>query len=158
MLDIDISQVPVSPELLDHVESIFAPPDDPVFELVPPLFDQHASKLYLGIGQPVVTSTTLWIIFRDLLRQFRATAENDDELMSTIAAHSNEQAGLYDQKMALLPNMKPFRNGEDIMGPKGSHYAGGLAHPPGATSVRTAAQPEYTEFTDSEDELADAEG
>jgi hypothetical protein len=137
---------------------MFAPPDDPVFQLVPPLFDQYASKLYLRIGQPVVTSTTLWTIFRDLLQQFRAMAEDDEELVSTIATHRNEQAGLCDEKMALLPNMKPFRNGEGIMGPKGSHYAGGLAHPPGGTFVGTAAQPEYTEFTDSEDELEDTEG
>ena len=38
MLNDDL-QIPVSPELFDEVQALFAPLDDPVFQLVPPLFD-----------------------------------------------------------------------------------------------------------------------
>jgi hypothetical protein len=110
--------------------------------------------LYIKIGEPVVTSSTLWTIFRQLLQQFRSAEENI-ELTNTLAAHVNILASLQDEKMPLLPNMKPFRNGAGIVGPKGSHYAGGLANPPGATGSSNGeviAQPEYADFTDSGDE------
>jgi hypothetical protein len=153
-------QIPVPSELLDKVEAQFAPPDDPVFQLVPPLFDQRAREHYLKIGQPIVSSDTLWTIFRQLLQQFQAD-EEDVELMDSLVTHKDLQVGLHDEKMELLPNMKPFRNGAGIMGPKGSHYAGGLANPPGGTVIAgfsedgaedgAVAQPEYAIFTDSED-------
>jgi len=122
-------KIPVSPELFDQVEAQFAPQDDPVFQLVPPLFDARANDLYLNIGQPVVASDTLWTIFRQLLEQFR-TREEDVELLDTLAAYEITHASLRDEKMLLLANMQPFRNGQGIVGPKGSQYAGGLVQPP----------------------------
>ena len=164
-LDNDL-QIPVSSEVLDSVEAQFAPPSDPVFQMVPPLFDQRAHEHYMKIGQPTIASKTLWMVYRQLLQQFQV--EDDEELTESLAAHKSMQASLHDENMELLLNMKPFRNGAGIVGPKGSHYVGGLANPPGGTVLagfsrsdngverdgaeQGAAQPEYAIFTDSESE------
>jgi hypothetical protein len=86
------------------------------------------------------------------LEQFR-TQEEDVEFMDTLAAYEVTWATVHDEKMPLLANMQPFRNGRGIVGPKGSRYAGGLARPPGATFFEDAvAEPEYADFPDSDDE------
>ena len=81
----------------------------------------------------------------------------DVELMDTFAAHCDEHSSIIAEKMDLLPNMKPFRNGTNVTGPKGSIYTGGLTNPPGATFVGSSfdaapTQLEYADFSDTEGE------
>ena len=54
-------------DALDHVRRLYAPPDDPVFELVPSTFDEFAKVLYTSMGSPVVTGENIWDIYRALL-------------------------------------------------------------------------------------------
>jgi len=52
-------------------EQEWAPPDDPVFRLVPPTFAEQATALYTAMGQPAVSSLTFWVVYVDLLAAFR---------------------------------------------------------------------------------------
>jgi len=61
-------QVKVEQEALDHVRQLYAPPDDPVFKLVPPIFAAHADALYEVMGRPEVTSRNVWEIYRGILQ------------------------------------------------------------------------------------------
>jgi hypothetical protein len=61
-------QVKVEQEALDHVRQLYAPSDDPVFELVPPIFAAHADTLYEDMGRPEVTSKNVWEIYRGILQ------------------------------------------------------------------------------------------
>ena len=142
-------QIPVPPELLDEVEAQYAPPNHPVFQLAPQAFDQRAHDLYADIGEPVVSSDTFWDIYRQLLQRFHES-ESDHELLPIITAHSEDMQTLEEEnaQMDLLPNMKPFRNGNNIVGPCGHKYIGGLVNPP-AHGLRGSFSLE--EYQDSED-------
>jgi len=96
---------------------------------MPPLFDQCASKLYANMGQPVLSSKTFWQTYQELLHLFLNSA---DELVPILTTYHDTITNLADkaEEMELLPNMKPFRNGENVVGPKGYKYIGGLINPP----------------------------
>ncbi|KAL0960042.1 hypothetical protein HGRIS_011690 [Hohenbuehelia grisea] len=66
-------KVPVDSALLDELEQNYAPPDHEVMQLVPALFALRAQDVYTSLHSPVVTSVSVWDIFRDMLAQFKAT-------------------------------------------------------------------------------------
>ncbi|THG92966.1 hypothetical protein EW026_g8128 [Hermanssonia centrifuga] len=53
-------KVDVSQDVFDAMETKFAPQDNPVFQLVPPLFHKMAEDYYAAIGCPTVTHATFW--------------------------------------------------------------------------------------------------
>lgn len=63
-------QIPMPPEHIEQVRQRFAPPDDPVFELVPPMFDHHANILFESMGRPVINENNVWDVYNDLLHRF----------------------------------------------------------------------------------------
>ena len=105
------------------MEQLYAPPDHPVFTLVPPTFHERAMELYQSIGEPEVTVGTFWDIYRDILGRLRELV--DDQLTDVLSTFQvNVDNGAED--MALLPNMQPFRLGQPLdLGGK-STYLGGL--------------------------------
>jgi hypothetical protein len=58
------------------MEQEWAPPNDPVFWLVPATFEQQAARLYHTIGQPVVSSATFWTVYQELLTAFHMLPAN----------------------------------------------------------------------------------
>ncbi|KAG1856421.1 hypothetical protein F4604DRAFT_1685451 [Suillus subluteus] len=64
--------VPIPGDLIDEVEGIYAPPDHPVFELVPPIFGRHAQDLYASLGKPRVSSKSFWDVYQLMRQQFEA--------------------------------------------------------------------------------------
>ena len=56
-------KLPVPGELFDEVEAIYAPSEHPVFDLVPPTFEQHAQHLYASLGKPQVSSDFFWNVY-----------------------------------------------------------------------------------------------
>jgi len=61
------------------VRQLYAPPDDPVFELVPPVFAGHADALYEAMGCPEVTSKNVWDIYRGILQGLEAIQHASEE-------------------------------------------------------------------------------
>jgi hypothetical protein len=163
------NQIVVPSELFDEVEAKYAPPDHPVFELVPPPFHDRAVGLYAKMGQPSVSSDTFWDIYCELLQRFREV-ESNAALSLIIETHRNamDQIELENtKKMELLPNMKAFRNGSNLVGPKGHRYIGGLINPPtqglrgspilaeedaSDLDCGVGPEPEYADFTTDDDE------
>ena len=62
-------KVKVEQEAIDYVEQIYAPPDDPVFELVPATFAHYAQMIYDDMGSPTVTGDNIWDIYRGLVQR-----------------------------------------------------------------------------------------
>ncbi|KAF8957939.1 hypothetical protein BDZ97DRAFT_1669109, partial [Flammula alnicola] len=60
-------KVKVEEEAIDYVEQLYAPPDDPVFELVPPTFAYYTQIMYDDMGTPAVTGESVWDIYRGLV-------------------------------------------------------------------------------------------
>ena len=105
------------------MEQLYAPPDHPVFTLVPPTFHGRAMELYQSIGEPEVTVGSFWDIYRKILGRLREPVDDQltEELLTFQANTINNAEG-----MDLLPNMEPFRLGQPLdLGGK-STYLGGL--------------------------------
>jgi hypothetical protein len=51
------------------VEQLYAPPDDPVFELVPATFAHYTQTMYDNMGSPAITGENIWDIYRELVGQ-----------------------------------------------------------------------------------------
>ena len=57
----------------------FAPPTDPVFELVPPIFAQYAGSVYAQIGSPDINSENIWMVYRELILRLTEIAEAGED-------------------------------------------------------------------------------
>ncbi len=68
----------MEPEAIEYVRSLYAPRDDPVFDLVPPLFHEYADTLYKSMGSPPVTWKTVWDVYNELLFRFQNLNEATD--------------------------------------------------------------------------------
>jgi hypothetical protein len=64
--------VKVELEAVDYIESLYATPDDPVFDLVPPIFTHYAQKMYQDMGAPTLMSENIWDVYHKLLEQLKA--------------------------------------------------------------------------------------
>ncbi|KAJ7438148.1 hypothetical protein FB451DRAFT_1344417 [Mycena latifolia] len=133
-------KVLVSPELFTEMEETWAPPDDPVFKLVPDAFDEQARALYAGLANPVVNRDTFWIVYSALLNAFEtADAEADDH---------------FEFGADPLPDQRELRNGDQVIGNWGYEYLGGLAEPPAQEEEEEEEDPRvYAEFSDDEPEF-----
>jgi len=124
------------------MEALYAPPNHPVFELVPPVFHEHVSRLYIMIGQPQVNITTFWDIYLDLLKLLRAV--RDDQLSHILNSHKEAQEP---EDVPLLSGMEAFRLGQPLQPGKRGQYIGGLDD----VSLGSALQKlgvEYADFSD----------
>lgn len=67
------------------MRQIYAPPDHPVFLLVPQEFSQQASLFMVELGLPPVTGDNVWNVYADLLMRFQSI-ERDEGIRKLLAA------------------------------------------------------------------------
>jgi hypothetical protein len=77
--------VKVDHSSLDAMRQIYAPPDHPVFLLVPQEFSQQASLFMAELGSPPVTGDNVWNVYADLLMCFQSI-ERDEGIHKLLAA------------------------------------------------------------------------
>ena len=108
------------------------PPDDPVFQLVPPLFNTLVHSLYAAIGLPAVSLQSLWDVYCALLLKFCQHVENP-QFDHTLFVHRETLNSLqhppHDPIVLLDPNMQEFET-YDVHGPMGFRYVRGKHCPP----------------------------
>lgn len=78
-LPLPLYQLPIARDapILDEVEKRYAPPEDPVFQLVPPIFDTHARDAYRKINGPAAIKVdNFWAVIRRMWAVFN-NASND---------------------------------------------------------------------------------
>jgi hypothetical protein len=129
-------QVKVEQEALDHVRQLYAPPDDPVFELVPPIFAAHADTLYEDMGRPEVTSRNVWEIYQGILQDLEVVqhaSEQDAQEYAECLEQWEVQASLLegdDENGRVIPY--PPIDGQELLGgmdhpnADGDFYLGGV--------------------------------
>jgi hypothetical protein len=106
-------------DLIDRLEMEYAPPDHPVFQLVPAIFHEHASNFYAAMGSPTVSFETLWDVYRELLLCFRQEVGNsnaDQPLTTVVSLHFSGMEELENEVFDLLDGMKDFRLGGNVVG------------------------------------------
>jgi hypothetical protein len=84
------------------MEAIYAPPDHPVFELVPLAFHDHVSEAYAAIGEPIVDIKTFWEVYLRLREQLRQPRHQS--LAVEVLTYQDDSVNI-----PLLPNMEYYR-------------------------------------------------
>ncbi|KAF4565750.1 hypothetical protein EYR40_002183 [Pleurotus pulmonarius] len=69
-------KVKVQTEALIEARALYAPPDHPVFTLVPPSFENIIQQGYQGMGSPAITRDNVWETYRALVRYVYAELES----------------------------------------------------------------------------------
>jgi hypothetical protein len=99
------------------------------------------------IGQPEVTITTFWDIYRNLLQQL---CDGCDEQLSNVLDSHKETLDRNLEDMPLLPGMDAFRLGQPLKPGRRGQYIGGLDDISlGSTLSKRGV--EYAEFTTDEE-------
>jgi len=83
----NLCQVVVPPDVLDEAEAKWAPPDDPVFQLVPLDFEYYVTRCFEDLGKPEVNFDTFWDVYHGLRDLVEVTVPGN------IAATLNENTG-----------------------------------------------------------------
>ena len=104
------------------MEQKYAPPEHPVFELVPPVFEIRAQHYYSVLKLEAVGSKTFWNIYSALLHAFKSDSAMDDQLSPVLAEveRSTHIDQLEGDKIDMLPGLKPFRAGGTAVGDGGN--------------------------------------
>jgi len=137
------------------MEQLYAPPDHPVFTLVPRAFHERAKDVYQSIGEPEVTVKSFWDIYRKILGILQEPVDDQlTEELHTFQANLNNSA----EGMDLLANMEPFRLGQPLALGGKSTYMGGLEESSEALPLdfnRRGA--EFALFSDCDDSSSGSE-
>ncbi|KAH9014255.1 hypothetical protein EDB84DRAFT_1590323 [Lactarius hengduanensis] len=98
-------KIPVPPEVLNEIEKKYAPPDDPVFELVPPEFAVHANAVWTTLGCPQPQFDNAWGIYLQIRDALRGVAQDGAlvRVLSSVPATSEPQHCLDEIPMDLEP-------------------------------------------------------
>ncbi|KAJ6474357.1 hypothetical protein C8R45DRAFT_835079 [Mycena sanguinolenta] len=122
-------KIKVRQDAIDTVRNLYAPRDHEVFELVPPDFSVIISQMYVELGQPPVTRQSCWNIYLALLDHFHGL-DDTYNIPADIDAKWGYALTLarddYAKEIELLPNLRPLRNGDAVIGPGGFYYMGGV--------------------------------
>ena len=107
--------------LFDAMEQKYAPPEHPVFELVPPAFEIRAQHYYSAQKLEAVGSKTFWNIYSAFLHAFKSESGTDNLLSPVLAEveRSTHVDQLECNKIDMLPRLKPFRAGGKAVGDGG---------------------------------------
>ncbi|PCH39775.1 hypothetical protein WOLCODRAFT_68498, partial [Wolfiporia cocos MD-104 SS10] len=105
----------IDPALVSEVRQLYAPPDDPVFELVPPDFMRLADEIYTTMGSPAVSHNSAWVVYTELLTRLRAILDAGEAQheVSTGPLEHTERSGFQGEPMPVL-NYPPARGGAVI--------------------------------------------
>jgi hypothetical protein len=125
------------------MEGIHIPAKHPVFQLVPPAFEELAETAYTQLGRPPVSVDTFWDIYTQLLNHFRNLMHNMD-LTHILASHQEITQNIENETILLPPGLKELPNDDDVDGPDGNDEES--LNTPGSSLVQN-----YATFTDEED-------
>ena len=113
------------------MEQLYAPPDDPVFELVPATFAYYTQIMYDNMGSPMVTGENVWDIYRGLvqrLEELQVAMDHTDYLDCIEQWEVNEDLikGADEDPPYPLINGQNLRGGYENPREDGTVYLGGV--------------------------------
>ena len=76
--------------MVDKVETEWAPLDHPIFKLVPELFRERIDGYLQELGNPVVNADTFWIVYVSILGQFVSLDDRqvlDPTIQNAVSEH-----------------------------------------------------------------------
>ena len=113
------------------MEQLYAPPDDPVFELVPATFSHYTQIIYDNMGSPAVTGENVWDIYHGLvhgLEELQAAMDYADYLECIDQWEVNEELmeGADEDPPYPLIDGQDLRGGYENPREDGTVYLGGV--------------------------------
>ncbi|KAI9459395.1 hypothetical protein BJY52DRAFT_1223027 [Lactarius psammicola] len=101
-------KISVPPETLNEIEKKYAPPDDPVFELVPHVFAVHANTVWTAMGSPQPQFHNAWEIYLHIRDALRGIAQDGmlQQVLSSVSATPEPQHCLDEIPADLKPTDK----------------------------------------------------
>ncbi|KAF8259295.1 hypothetical protein EI94DRAFT_1707224 [Lactarius quietus] len=93
----------------DEIEKKYAPPDDPVFELVPRAFAEQANAVWTAMGSPQPKFDNTWEIYlhmRDVLRAVTAEPESLQQILSSLSTSCEPQNSPNKIPATLMPTIE----------------------------------------------------
>lgn len=111
----------MDPKAIDHVRTLYAPPSDPTFELVPATFASMAQEFYVALGSPPVTSDNVWDVYLGIRTQFYQLEGIPDKFQqewdsNLTMARLESDARDANEAIELLPDLRELAGGKDYMG------------------------------------------
>ncbi|KZO92830.1 hypothetical protein CALVIDRAFT_486839 [Calocera viscosa TUFC12733] len=91
-------------EDFSYVEELYAPPDHPVFNLVPRDFGCEIERYYHALGEPEVTIDSFWNIYHHLLNDLQESPFRE-EILETLASEVEREMTIAGEHMDLLEGM-----------------------------------------------------
>ncbi len=87
---------------MKDAEEKWAPPDHPVFELVPPAFDKFINGIYDMAGNPTVKFAQFWGIYKHMLALAEAHVQYSPDVAAILDMHGTVYDGGENQGMPLM--------------------------------------------------------
>ncbi|KAH9929040.1 uncharacterized protein BXZ73DRAFT_48276 [Epithele typhae] len=113
-------KVGVPAELFDEAERNWAPRDHVVFQLVPPGFQLHVSRIYSALGEPDVSYQTFWVVYRDILTGFYTladhTAHEYQMLLQDISESTQAEKEAAEERLQKPEGLHPVAQGAPVIG------------------------------------------
>ncbi|KAJ7773757.1 hypothetical protein B0H14DRAFT_3894610 [Mycena olivaceomarginata] len=103
--------VHVDNNLLDEMEALWAPPDNPVFELTSRSFHARVQQLYTDIGCPTIEYASIWNVFEELKDRLERELQDGDREAVATEFRTLEQN--FEQDADLVDVALPGENSED---------------------------------------------
>ncbi|KAF8076956.1 hypothetical protein FPV67DRAFT_1715799 [Lyophyllum atratum] len=141
-------KVKVDAEAIDYMRGLYAPPDNAVFELVPPSFESFAQALYETMGSPLVTRDNVWDVYHSLKQRFLRL----DEALAYLEEWQEALAPEDNPQYQLITGQHDLLGGPDNVDMDGAYYMGGVNNGLGLDRSH------HQELDEIEDEDLEVEG
>ncbi|KAF8996698.1 hypothetical protein BDQ17DRAFT_1249445 [Cyathus striatus] len=119
-------KIPVKIEAIQEARTLFSPPTDPVFELVPNTFSNLTQNIYLRHGSPIITRNNVWDVYLFILNDIQSGIDIPPGIQDTwteiIRTSQREVHGTMD----LLPGLSELEGGIENATEEGLYYMGGV--------------------------------
>ncbi|GLB43860.1 hypothetical protein LshimejAT787_1500440 [Lyophyllum shimeji] len=146
-------KVKVDADAIDYMRELYTPPNDPVFELVPPSFEHFAEALYQTMGSPVVTRDNVWDLYYQLKQRFLHLDEALAHVKEWQKALEPEDNPLYE----LIPGQQDLLGGPDDVDEDGAYYMAGVNNGLGLVNYLYRSHHQELDQLEEEDEEVEVE-
>ena len=103
--------------MLLRAEQEWAPPDHPVFDLVPPVFEEFILSVYAMADQPEVNFDDFWQIYKHLLSIAEEHVHFHPEVQAVLLEHGAVHDGGEDQEIPLVHHERVAGYGKEDIPP-----------------------------------------
>ena len=143
--------------IIDEVQKEWAPPDHPIFQLVPDVFQERIDTYLRDLGNPILNADTFWVVYVSVLARFVSPDDRrvlDPSIQDAVSQYAMSEPDVVADPMEIIGGLRPLRQGDRLVGnPLLQPSPNVGAHPVYNDVGDMVGFADVAEFTDEEDEL-----